>query len=76
MQVTPYIADLILKGQIDEIKTVMHKGRDQGMCTFDDSLFNLYETGQITREQAIDYADSKTDVSVRIRLTGGEPEVS
>ena len=54
----------------------MHKGRDQGMCTFDDSLFNLYETGQITREQAIDYADSKTDVSVRIRLTGGEPEVS
>ncbi len=76
MQVTPYIADLILKGQIDEIKTVMHKGRDQGMCTFDDSLFNLYEAGQITREQAIDYADSKTDVSVRIRLTGGEPEVS
>lgn len=74
MQVTPYIADLILKGQIDEIKTVMHKGRDQGMCTFDDSLFNLYEAGQITREQAIDYADSKTDVSVRIRLTGGEPE--
>ena len=74
MLVTPYIADLIFKGQIDEIKTVMHKGMDQGMCTFDDSLFKLYETGQITREQAIDYADSKTDVSVRIRLTGGESD--
>ncbi len=70
MLVTPYIADLIAKGLIDEIKPVMHKGMDQGMCTFDHSLFKLYESGQITREQAIDYADSKTDVSVRIRLTG------
>ena len=74
MLVTPYIADLIFKGQIDDIKAVMHKGIDQGMCTFDHSLFKLYEAGQITREQAIDYADSKTDVSVRIRLTGGDSD--
>ena len=74
MLVTPYIADLILKGQIDDIKAVMNKGADQGMCTFDHSLFKLYEAGQITREQAIDYADSKTDVSLRIRLTSGESD--
>jgi twitching motility protein PilU len=71
MVVTPYIADLILKGQIDEIKSAMAKGADQGMSTFDNSLYNLYTAGQITREQAIDYADSKTDVAVRIRLLNG-----
>jgi twitching motility protein PilU len=41
------------------------------MSTFDNSLYNLYTAGQITREQAIDYADSKTDVAVRIRLLNG-----
>ena len=47
-----------------------------GMSTFDHSLYKLYTAGQITREQAIDYADSKTDVSVRIRLNGPEaPEL-
>ena len=71
MVVTPYIADLIFKGQIDEIKSAMAKGADQGMSTFDNSLYNLYTAGQITREQAIDYADSKTDVAVRIRLLNG-----
>jgi len=71
MVVTPYIADLIFKGEIDEIKSAMAKGADQGMSTFDNSLYNLYTAGQITREQAIDYADSKTDVAVRIRLLNG-----
>lgn len=75
MLVTPYISDLIYKGQIDDIKTAMAKGTGEGMSTFDDSLYNLYVAGQITREQAIDYADSKTDVSVRIRLSAGEQEV-
>ena len=71
MVVTPYIADLISKGQIDDIKSAMAKAADQGMSTFDNSLYDLYTAGQITREQAIDYADSKTDVAVRIRLLNG-----
>ena len=71
MVVTPYIADLISKGQIDDIKSAMAKAVDQGMSTFDNSLYDLYTAGQITREQAIDYADSKTDVAVRIRLLNG-----
>ena len=71
MVVTPYIADLISKGQIDDIKSAMAKAADQGMSTFDNSLYDLYTAGQITREQAIDYADSKTDVAVRIRLLHG-----
>ena len=75
MMVTPYIADLIFKGQIDDIKAVMSKNEDRGMCTFDHSLFKLYEAGQITREQAIDYADSKTDVALRIRLTTGDATI-
>ena len=76
MLVTPYISDLIFKGQVDDIKAVMAKSEDLGMSTFDHSLYRLYTAGQITREQAIDYADSKTDVSVRIRLNGPEaPEL-
>ena len=76
MLVTPYISDLIFKGQVDDIKAVMAKSEDLGMSTFDHSLYKLYTAGQITREQAIDYADSKTDVSVRIRLNGPEaPEL-
>ena len=76
MLVTPYISDLIFKGQVDDIKAVMAKSEDLGMSTFDHSLYRLYMAGQITREQAIDYADSKTDVSVRIRLNGPEtPEL-
>lgn len=69
MLLSPYIADLIQKGQTDEIKAVMAKSTELGMMTFDQSLYELYERGDITQEQAIEQADSKTDLSLRIRLT-------
>jgi twitching motility protein PilU len=71
MLLSPYIADLIQKGQIDDIKDPMSKSRGLGMCTFDQSLFELYERGDLTEEQAIDNADSRTDLSLRIRLQRG-----
>jgi twitching motility protein PilU len=70
---SPYISDLILKGQVDQIKAVMAKSNDTGMQTFDQSLFALYASGEITLEQAIENADSKTDLSLRVRLTTGKP---
>jgi twitching motility protein PilU len=66
---TPYISDLIEKGKIDEIKEVMSRGAEQGMQTFDDSLFNLYKEKKISKENAILYADSKNNVGLKIRLT-------
>lgn len=68
MLLSPYIADLIQKGQTDEIKATMAKSVELGMATFDQSLYELYVRGDITQEQAIEHADSKTDLSLRIRL--------
>lgn len=65
---TPYIADLIAKGKIDEIKEVMSRGREQGMQTFDQALFDLYNQNKISKENAILYADSKNNVALQIRL--------
>jgi twitching motility protein PilU len=68
MLLSPYVADLIQKGQIDGIKDVMAKSNELGMVTFDQSLYALYQNGDITEEQALDHADSRTDLSLRIRL--------
>ncbi len=66
---TAYISDLIEKGKVDEIKEVMSRSNEQGMQTFDQSLFNLYKEGKISRENAIKYADSKNNVGLQIRLS-------
>ena len=72
MLLSPYIADLIQKGQIDDIKEAMAKSNELGMCTFDQSLYALYERGDLIAEQAIENADSRTDLSLRIRLQHGQ----
>ena len=66
---TPYIADLIEKGKIDEIKEVMTRSPEQGMQTFDQALFNLFKAGKISKDNAIKYADSQNNVSLKIRLS-------
>src|SRR5512137_2224083 len=71
----PLIADLIFKGEVQEIKEVMKRSREQGMVTFDQSLFDLHEREQITYEDALRNADSVNDVRLQIKLnsklTGG-----
>jgi twitching motility protein PilU len=71
---TSFVSDLIQKGRIDEIKDAMSKGNEIGMHTFDQSLFDLYKAGRLSREDALRYADSHTDLALRIRLT--EPSSS
>ena len=68
MLLSPYIADLIQKGKTDEIKEVIAKSNELGMATFDQSLYDLYQRGEISLEQALDNADSRTDLSLRIRM--------
>lgn len=70
---SPFISDLIQKGQIDQIKAAIGKSVEIGMHTFDQSLFELFNLHHITLAQAIDHADSKTDLSLRIRLNAGKP---
>ncbi len=72
MLLSPYVSDLIQKGQVDDIKDVMAKSNELGMRTFDQSLYDLYTQGELTAEQAVEHADSRTDLSLRIRLNSGQ----
>ncbi len=72
MLLSPYISELIQKGQTDELKDVMAKSTELGMCTFDQSLYGLFERGELTMDQALESADSRTDLSLRIRLHHGQ----
>ena len=65
---TPLISDLIFKGQVHDIKELMKKSRELGMQTFDQSLFDLHESGQITYEDALRNADSVNDLRLAIKL--------
>lgn len=69
---TPYISELIHRGSMGEIKAVMGKSTDPGVCTFDQSLFDLYSNGIIRIEEALRNADSATDLKLRIRLSEGK----
>ena len=65
---SPLISDLIFKGEVHSIKGVMSKSRELGMQTFDQSLFDLYEAGKISYEDALKNADSVNDLRLRIKL--------
>jgi twitching motility protein PilU len=65
---SPFIADLIMKGDIPGIKEIMSKSGEAGMQTFDQSLFNLYEAGLISYDDALRNADSQNDLRLRIKL--------
>ena len=67
---TPYVADLIEKGEIYSIKEAMKQSLEHGMLTFDESLYRLYADGRISYEDAIAHADSQTDLALRVRLQG------
>ncbi len=67
---SPLIADLILKGEIHNIKEIMKKSRELGMITFDDALFDLYESDKIGYDDAIKNADSANELRLKIKLQG------
>jgi len=69
---SPLISDLIFKGDVHEIKEIMKKSREMGMQTFDQALFDLYEQGQISYEDALRFADSMNEVRLQIKLHGQE----
>ena len=65
---TPLMSDMIFKGNVHEMKELISKSNELGMMTFDQALFNLYENGQITYEDALRNADSVNDLRLRIKL--------
>lgn len=64
---TSYVSDLILKGDIPELKEAMKSGTQHGMQTFDQALMKLIRAGRINIEEALTHADSKNDLRLAIR---------
>ena len=73
---TPLMADLIFKGNVHEMKELMHKSTEYGMQTFDQALFTLFENDEITYEDALRNADSINDLRLRIKLQGKTAKAS
>lgn len=65
---SPLIADLIFKGEVHQIKEVMGRSNEQGMITFDQFLFKLFEEGLIGYEEAVRNADSQNELRLRVKL--------
>jgi twitching motility protein PilU len=72
---TPTIADKLLKGEFHEIKPIMQKSRELGMATFDQSLFDLYNDGAISYDEAIRNADSANELRLNIKLNSTRKEM-
>jgi twitching motility protein PilU len=62
------VASLIQKGEVVDVKEVMKKSREMGMQTFDQALFDLYEAGEISYQDALRNADSINDLRLQIKL--------
>ncbi|MEO7339103.1 MAG: PilT/PilU family type 4a pilus ATPase [Caldimonas sp.] len=75
---TPIIAERIFQGEFHEIKAIMSRSRELGMRTFDWALFELYDAGTISFEEAIRNADSANELRLHIKLKSkrGEPPPS
>lgn len=65
---TPYIAELIEKGKVDEIKDAMEKSGGRASRAFDQALFELVEQDRITEKEALRHADSVNNLSLRFRM--------
>jgi twitching motility protein PilU len=68
---TPLVQDYIRDGEVHKIKEVMKESTNLGMRTFDQSLFELYQAGEISYEEALRHADSTNEVRLRIKLAQG-----
>lgn len=68
MVVTPYIADLILRGEVDGVREAMAESSDSRMQTFDDALYALYQADEISMEEALSNADSRANLETRINF--------
>lgn len=68
MLLSTFVAELIQKGDIHSVKEAMDQGTERGMQTFDQALHKLYNQGKITLDEALSNADSRNNLSLKIRL--------
>ncbi|WP_337058063.1 PilT/PilU family type 4a pilus ATPase [Pseudomonas sp. USHLN015] len=68
---TPHVRDLILRDELHELKGAIENALESGSCSFDQSLFALVEAGRISLADALKFADSRTDLALKIKLERG-----
>ncbi|MBI2396701.1 MAG: PilT/PilU family type 4a pilus ATPase [Xanthomonadales bacterium] len=68
---TPVIRDMMRRQQVHEIKEAMDRSLEEGMQTFDQALFRLYKDGKVELEEALNKADSRDGLALKIRLAEG-----
>jgi len=68
---TPLMSDYIREGEIHKLKDLMKESTELGMKTFDQALFELYQEGEISYEDALRFADSQNEVRLKIKLAQG-----
>lgn len=67
---SPLVGEIIRRGEFVKLKETMEKSVNSGMCTFDHSLYELYAAGRISGEIALEYADSPSNLRLRMKLAG------
>jgi twitching motility protein PilU len=65
---TPFLAEMILKGDISAVKEAFAGTSEPGMQSFDDALFDLYRTGVVSMEEALSNADSRSNLEAKINF--------
>jgi len=71
---SPRLSDLILKGDVSAIKGTMEESTQYGMRTFDQSLFELWNDGQISEVEALRNADSANNLRLKMKMTSMNSE--
>ncbi len=75
-----HIRDLIQRGLFEELREAISRGAEQGQQTFDQHLLSLYQSGRISLEETIHNAESRTDITLKIRLdqarSGIDPQLN
>jgi twitching motility protein PilU len=65
---TPHLSELILKGDISGVKEAFRETKEPGMQSFDEALFDLYKSGEISMEEALSNADSRSNLEAKINF--------
>ncbi|KXF80135.1 PilT/PilU family type 4a pilus ATPase [Enterovibrio coralii] len=73
---TSNVSDLIRRGELHELKECIRKGNNAGMCTFDQSLFELYKSGKISKDEALHHADSRNELKLMMKMDEQAPSQS
>ena len=73
---SPRIADLISKGEVGALKEAMAKSRDDGMQTFDQALFDLFNAGKVSADVALAHADSANDLRMMMKFGGADSQAA